>query len=288
LAKKKKAKTGRRPVRRSIGRKEKSDYPLQIAKLEGKVMAKDILIADLRGELAGPKDLAALLDRIDLFAQRAENLSPESLFAPGLELIIRVAQDLRMSLPPFESSDSPKRVARHGDVRDRHGAALEKVLPWNLVLAADRALEEAARVGNVAMVGRQMREMGCGEEEAQAAMERLARDMPLTKADPIALKCVRERLGARLPRDCTDSDILGAVKVYRLPPKLRPGRPRKGEHLATENERAGALAKLLRLDRDAADIASDLRQQRATRVRRLQHLGVLTPAPKGSAGQRGE
>jgi len=248
-------------------------------------MAKDLVIADLRRDLAGPHQLAKLLDRIDLFAQRAEKLSPEPPFAPGLELIIRVAQDLRLSLPPFESSDSAKRAARRGDIRERHAAALEKVLPWNPVLAADRALEEAATVGNAALHGRLLRELGHGEEEVREAMERLAQDVPSSEADETALKCVRDRLGARLPRDATDSDILRAVNVYRLPPKEGRGRPRKGEQLATENDRAGALAKLMRLDRDAADIASDLRQQRATRVSRLQHLGVLSKAPRGAGGQ---
>jgi hypothetical protein len=193
-----------------------------------------------------------------------------------------------LSLPPFESPDSAKRTARRGDLRDRHAAALEKVLPWNPVLAADRALEEASRVGNSALLGRQLRELGHSEEEIREAMERLAEEVPSSKADPIAVKCVRDRLGARLPRDVTDADILDAVNVYRLPSKHGRGRPRKGEHLATENDRAGALARLMRLDRDAADIASDLRQQRVTRVSRLQYLGVLTTAPNGAGGQEGE
>jgi hypothetical protein len=109
----------------------------------------------------------------------------------------------------------------------------------------------------------------------------LAKKMPPTKANPIALRCVRDRLGARLPRDVTDSEILGAVDVYRRPPKRGRGRPRKGEQVGTENMRAEALARLLRLERDPADIASDLRQRRAARLDRLRHLGVAPNSTRG-------
>jgi hypothetical protein len=82
---------------------------LRIAKLEGALIAKDLALADLRRELDPPDDLATILHRVDSLAQRAEKLGVEASFIPGLEVIVRVAQDLWMALPPYEPRDS------HGD-----------------------------------------------------------------------------------------------------------------------------------------------------------------------------
>lgn len=261
---------------------------LRVAKLEGALIAKDLALADLHRALDPTDDLAAILHRVDTLAQRAEQLGVDAAFVPGLEVIVRVAQDLWMTLPPYEPTYAPKRAARRGDVRDRHSAALESVLAVDLLLMADRALEEASRVGNATHLGILLAEMGHPAEEVEDAMARLRSEVPSSEADAIALRCVRERLGPRLPRDVTEAEVLQALAVYRLAPKKGRGRPRRGEQVATEVQRAQALAKLLRDHRDGADIVRTLRKQRAARIGRLERLGVLRKPDATSVGTRGK
>jgi hypothetical protein len=272
--------------RRPPGKGTGQSLQLRIAKLEGALIAKDLALADLRRELDPPHDLATILHRVDSLAQRAEKLGVAASFIPGLEVIVRVAQDLWMALPPYEPRDSAKGAARRGDMRDRHAAALDAVLPVDVLLMADRALEEASRVGNAVHHGIRLREMGHTAEEVEEAMARLRREMPLSDADPIALQCVRERLGPSLPQSVTDAQVLEALAIYRLAPKQGRGRPRRGEPVATDVQRAQALAKLLRDDRDGPDVARALRQQRAARIARLEHLGVLRKVSGGSKGRK--
>ncbi|HWA76568.1 MAG TPA: hypothetical protein VG937_29740 [Polyangiaceae bacterium] len=234
------------------------DSALEIAGLRSEV---DELRADL-----DPTDTCAALERASQLLDGLRTSNSDRVLAPGLELAATVLNQLRLELPPF----GPGTPQCRGELRERHAEALLRVIPVSLELAADRALREAAQIGNASFIrarARKLRERGFDVQQQADGYTAV----PEAQADELAVRSVRGQLGARLPPNQTDAAILEAVKVYRLP-HASAGRPRRGQRVATDSDRGQALVALLNLmtktgePRDADDVARQLREARTELV----------------------
>lgn len=229
--------------------------------------AHAIHVEELRKELDPTDDIAAILDRIWDLSSRAEKLNGDQVMRPGLELLCWTAIELRHLLPPFETRVSKLRSARRGDVRERHNRAFDALVPAGALFMADRALDQAAEIGNADRVARRA-----------GVTAETVRVMPESKANSLALTCVRQILGARLPAETTDAQIIAAVAIYRKPQRPR-GRPRKNERGASDEDRAKAVVSLMNhqnrdgtelMDsRSAAKLLRDYQAASDQRVHRL-------------------
>lgn len=135
------------------------DHPDSVKRLH------ELRLADLREELDPTSDLRAMLERISDLAARARENNSDNALTPGFEAMWLLARELRLSLPPYMTSDAAARKARLEDIEERHGKALEAVRMHPL-LAGSKALTGAARIGNRRLIARRLT-----EKQAQQAKD---------------------------------------------------------------------------------------------------------------------
>lgn len=191
-----------------------------------------------------PEEMPQILGRLCILAERALNANSDSVRQPGLELLVRVAQELKRV--PDDGAQRDKQL--RGDVKERHRAGLEEVTRIrehpDLALVAETALEDAALLAD--------------------------------QAEGLAL--VRKRLCPFvLSVDTLDDAVLrNAIETFRKPRQKKPGRPRRDADTSTAEERAEAINSLMgpigQSEPEPRDLERVLMKRRAQRQERARVL----------------
>jgi hypothetical protein len=238
----------------------------QLAQLNGKYRAA--LLAKREALLeADPVHLSAVLKKIGSLARRAAaEPTCEAAFAPGLGVIADVTADLRMLLPPFINKQM---AARRATVTaEKHARARDALNPADHVLAIYLALDDCYPYS------------GWTRSELKRVLAGMEPPPEMDFAMLVGL--VRSTAGRWLRRSTTDAQIAAAVSVFARP-LLGAGRPSAAQQrshrrkpevpvVATELERAAAVARLLGHKTKPIDMARIIREAKTQRAERAKSL----------------